>query len=179
MSKNSSSNRIVIAEVIGAHGVRGTVKIKCHAEDPSLIEHEDGLFLSDKPEDMTRKHFALKSCHKGDVWLGSMEGIETPEQIKKMGRTRLYIEREDLPEIEDADEEGFYYSDLEGLRVMDHKNPSQEIGVIASVRNYGASDLLLIRKKSGEEFHQLFTDEHCPVVNIEEGFVEIIEMEIV
>ena len=172
-------DRIIVAEILGAHGVRGNVKIKCHADDLSLIDNEDGLFISDKPSDMTRKRITLKSCHKGDMWLGTMEGITTPEQIKAMGRMRLYIERSALPEIDADNEDEFYYSDLEKLRVMDHNDPSKQIGVIASVRNYGASDLLLIRRTNGEEFHHLFTEELCPVVDIKGGFVEIVEMEIV
>ena len=46
-----------------------------------------------------------------------------------------------------------------------------------AVDNYGAGDLLEIRKNSGEKFLLPFTDEHVPTVDIEAGTVTIIPME--
>ncbi len=174
-----TGKRIVVAETAGAHGVRGAMKLRIFAEDPALVAHKDGVFLSEDPTDMRRVFLTLKNAHKDGMWLVSMQGVTSPEAIKAMGRTRFYLDRDSLPALQDGVDE-FYYHDLEGLRVFmdDNGAKGEEIGQVLSVRNYGGGDLLYIRRRNGEEFYHVFSAATVPVVDVKGGFVTIIELEI-
>jgi 16S rRNA processing protein RimM len=178
-----NDRRIVIAEIVGSHGVRGDMKIKIHAEDENLVEHEDGVFINDDKSDTKRYIIGLLKPYKNDVWLGRMEGITTPEQIKAMGKTQLYILASELPEIEadDDEEESFYYHDLEGLAVFHDKDgeKGKEVGVVTAVRNFGGGDLLDIRARSGDQFYHPFTKEDVPVLDVKNGFLTIVQREVI
>ena len=178
------NKRIVVAEIVGSHGVRGDMKIRIHAEDEYLVEHDNGVFLSLDETDTKRHTLTLLKPYKNDVWLGRMEGINAPEPIKAMGKTPICILINELPEIEDSEEgaeENFYYHDLEGLKVYNDKNgeKGKEVGVVTAVQNFGAGYLLDIRARSGDQFYHPFTKEDVPILDIENGFLTILHREVI
>ena len=181
---DKENKRLIVAEIIGAHGVRGDMKIRIFAEDEYLIEDENGVFLSSDSTDQKRHFITLKKPYKKDVWLANMQGITTPEQIKAMGKTSVYILASALPEIqtgENETEESFYYHELEGLKVY-HDNQGEkgkDVGVVIGLRNFGGGDLLEIRARSGDQFYHPFTKEDVPVLDIKNGYLTIIQREII
>lgn len=177
---SSQTKRIVIGEMIGSHGVRGVAKIRVFAEDEELINHPDGLYISEDPDQQKRLIINLKSPHKNDIWLADVHGITTPEEIKEMGRTLLYLNTSDLPET-DQDEDGFYYHELEGLAVYQDNNgeKGKEVGIVTAVQNFGGGDLLDIRARNGSQFYHPFTRDDVPVLDIENGYLTIIQAEII
>lgn len=176
---DQDNKRIVVAEIVGAHGVRGDAKIRIYAGDETLVSRKDGVFTSDRAQDAARLYITLREPYKADMWLGRIKGVTTPEAIKAMGKVRLYIARADLPSS--GDDDAFYYHDLEGLAVYldDSGQKGAEIGRILGVQNFGGGDLLSIRRKDGgKDFFHLFSKDGVPVVNIAEGYITIIEPEV-
>jgi 16S rRNA processing protein RimM len=165
----------------GSHGVRGNAKIKIFADDPSLIDGVKALYIDPDPKSERTMHVTLKNCHKGDVWLCKIDGIETPEAIKALGRVSFYIDDDALPDNQTPDEDGYYYHQLEGLEVYQDENGSKGafIGKVQSVQNFGGGDLLDITRASGEAFFHSFDRQFTPVVNLEEGYITIIDVEVI
>lgn len=180
----SKHKRIIIAEIVGSHGVRGDMKLRLYAEDEGLVENEAGVFLSTDESDTKRHFITLLKPYKNDVWLARMDAITTPEQIKAMGKTSVAILSSELPEItteESTQEESFYYHELEGLKVYQDNNgeKGKEVGIVTAMRNYGGGDLLDIKARGGDQFYHPFTCEDVPVLDIKGGYLTIVQREVI
>ena len=148
--------RILIGEITTVHGIKGYVKLRPYVEETSLLEGDD-VFT-----DETGTHkikITLKNALKGD-WVAEVHGIADRNEAEKMRGTKLYIDREALPETDDGQ---YYIEDMKGMKVVDENG--QGIGIILSVENFGASDLINIKPANGPSFYLPFTDD--TVLNVD------------
>jgi 16S rRNA processing protein RimM len=161
------TDRIVLAKIADVHGIKGLVKIFPFGEDITLLESVDRVYAEEKPVKITLKN------QLGKFILAEIDGIHTREDAEKLKGQELSIDKDALPAL-DHEEDGYYHHDLIGLKVLNEAG--EEIGSVVAVDNYGAGDLLEIRKSSGEKFLIPFTDDYVPDVNIANGTVTIVEM---
>jgi 16S rRNA processing protein RimM len=98
--------------------------------------------------------------HKGGLVVRARE-VETREQAEALRGLRLYVPREALPE---PDEGEFYLVDLVGLQAVSPEGES--LGVVRSVQDFGAGDLLEIQPPDGASWWQPFTREAVPEVSL-------------
>jgi len=160
------TKRLPLAKIASPHGVKGLVKIFPYGEDLELLESLE-VFAGDKPVKITLKN-AL-----GKFILAEIDIIQSREDAEKWSGTELFVYQDALPEIEEDDT--FYYHDLIGLKALNEAG--EEIGAVIAVDNFGAGDLLEIRKNTGEKFLLPFTNDYVPDVDMDKGCVTIIEME--
>jgi len=158
-----TEKRVCLGKIIKPHGVKGLVKILIHADDPRLLEIAKPVYTSENGSESLQ--IALKNSD-GKFWLAALEGIQDRTEAEKWGNTELFVDRKWLPEIEEDGQ--FYFEDLKNLKVIENK---EEIGTIIEANNFGASDLLEIRPKSGKSYYLPFTDEYVLEVNLEKGEV--------
>lgn len=161
------TERIVLATIADVHGIKGLVKIFPYGEDISLLESIEPLYAENKAVKITLKN-AL-----GKFILAEIEGVSTREDAEKLKGHELSVDKAALPAL-DHDEDGYYHHDLIGLKALNQQG--EEVGTVIAVDNYGAGDLLEIRKSAGEKFLLPFTDDYVPNVNLDAGFVTIIEL---
>lgn len=152
------SKRVCLAKISSAHGVKGFVKLLPYGEDPSLIESL-GPAYSSETGDATLMVRIKNST--GKYMLGEIEGCNNRDQAEALRGTLLYYDRSLLPDIDD--EESFYYDDLVGLKAIED---GKDVGIIKSVENFGAGELLEIKSFSGEEFFIPYTDDHIGDVDL-------------
>ena len=151
--------RVCIGVITGAHGIRGTVRIKSFTEHPTdvtrygLLENETG-----------RSHFHPRSLgmHKGCV-LAAFEGVSDRNAAEALKGTKLYVPREALPETA---EDEFYYSDLVGLRAL--SVDGVDLGQVKGVFDFGGGDVIEIVGSQGSRLYP-FTRQVVPTVDITEG----------
>ena len=156
---------ILVAQVGGAFGVRGEVRITAYTADPKALLRYRDLMRQDGSPGLTL--LSGRAAKAGLV--ARVKEIETPEQADALRGLNLYIDRDLLPP---PDEDEFYLADLIGL---DARDPAGAvIGKIASVQNFGADDLLEIKPASGASWWLPFTREAAPEVNIAEGWVMVV-----
>jgi len=154
----SSDNLIFVARIAGAFGVKGEVRLTTFTADPmALLDYRD-LRREDGAPGLT-----LTSARpaKGGVVARAKE-IETREQAEAARGLRLYIPRERLPEPEDEDE--YYLVDLIGLSVVTPQG--EPLGVVRTVHDFGAGDLLEIQPPQGASWWLPFTREAVPEVRM-------------
>ena len=161
MSDPSEKDRICVAAVAGAFGVRGEARLKPFTDDPLAV----AAYGPVETEDGARKFTVKISRPINDglaVWLS---GVRTREEAEALKGTRLYVARAALPE---PDEDEFYHTDLIGLKVEDLKG--EPLGVVRSVQNYGAGDFLEI-VTPGRRAPALmpFTRETAPKIDVKGG----------
>lgn len=164
-----SPRLILVAQVGGAFGVRGEVRITAHTADPKSLLIYRHLFRADGSPGLT-----LLSGRPAKAGLVARVGeIETPEQADAMRGLKLYVPRAALPP---PDEDEFYLADLIGLEARDDEG--LRIGEVVSVQNFGADDLLEIKPAGGGASWLLpFTRGTAPEVRIAEGWIGIIRPE--
>lgn len=143
------TNRILIGEISTVHGVKGLVKVRIHAENIDLFAKP---LFTDERSDKTIK-VKLKNAMK-DHWLAEVDGYTDRTKAENLRGTKLYIDRDTLP---DTDDDEHYYVDLIGLECIDESGAL--IGTVIDVTNFGASDLLDIKPPQGPSFYLHYCDE--------------------
>jgi 16S rRNA processing protein RimM len=156
----SENNLILVARVAGAFGVKGEVRLTAYTAEPmALLSYRD-LRRGSGASGLT---LTAARPHKGGV-VARAEEIATREQAEALKGLKLYVPREALPPPEDEDE--YYLVDLIGLSV---ETPQGEaLGVVRTVQDFGAGDLLEIQPEQGASWWLPFTRETTPEVRLAE-----------
>ncbi|HAU29464.1 MAG TPA: 16S rRNA processing protein RimM [Rhodospirillaceae bacterium] len=135
---NRPANTICIGEIGSAHGIRGLVRVKSFTVDP-----EDFGRYGSMTDENGQHHFRLDlvSRHKNQ-WLAKIEGVSDRNAAEALRGTRLFVPRERLPALPEGE---YYHTDLIGLTAM---TPAGDmLGEVCSILNFGAGDILEIKKE--------------------------------
>ena len=166
----SGDTRLCLGAIAGAHGVRGDVRLKTFTEDPLDIAAYGPL----SSEDGKRQFEIRKLREAKDHVVATVSGIATREEAIALKGTRLYVDRDRLPEPEDEDT--WYHADLIGLEAR--LEDGSVLGEIQAVYDYGAGDLLeIVLTAGGAPVLVPFTMETVPEVDISTGAVTVIPPE--
>ncbi|MCB1484621.1 MAG: ribosome maturation factor RimM [Hyphomicrobiaceae bacterium] len=165
------STNVLLGTIATAHGIRGEVMLRTYTGDPEAIA--DYGALSDKSGKRTFKIKSLRVTPKGVI--ARIEGVNDRNQAESLRGTDLYVLRAQLPATE---EQEFYHADLIGLEA---RNADGEIvGEIVAVANFGAGDLLEVRKAGTKQTDYVaFTDANVPHIDVAAGYVVLVEPELV
>ncbi|MDC7685293.1 ribosome maturation factor RimM [Asticcacaulis sp. BYS171W] len=159
------SNLIFVAQVGAVHGVQGEFKLLSFMDDPvSVLEYNPLLSQDGKPALV----ITAARAHKGQLLVRAEQAPDRTAAEKLKG-LKLYVDRAELPEIEDEDD--YYITDLIGLEVRG--TDGSVLGRVKAVEDFGAGDLLDIQPKGGASYYLMFTRENVPDVNIADGYVVI------
>jgi 16S rRNA processing protein RimM len=153
--------RICVAQIGGAHGIRGEVKLKSFTADPMAIQDYAPL----ESEDGAAR-FVIEALRPGKGHLvARLRGICDRDSAERLAFLKLFVPRERLPPP-DADE--FYHVDLIGLRAM--TAAGQEIGTVLAVHDFGAGPIVELRLvASGASIMLPFTQACVPEINVAGG----------
>ena len=162
--------RICLGEVVGAHGVKGLVRVRAFTEEPEAVAAYGTL------HDERGRPLRLETVgrSKGTV-LARVEGVADRTQAEALRGTRLYVSRAALPAIEEA--ETYYHADLIGLRAESVEGYA--LGPVTAVHDFGAGDLLEIElepgagRTRGESLLVPFTQEAVPQVDLASGRIVV------
>lgn len=165
MSTPEKPRRILIAEITGAHGIRGDVLVRTYTDAPEAVAAYGPL------TDATgQRSFSLRVVRvtpKGVV--ARVNGIDDRNGAEPLRGTKLYIERAKLPETGVAE---FYHADLIGLRAL--SGDGAVLGEIVAVQNFGAGDLLELKPVDGSETEFIpFEDKWVPHIDLDAGTLVI------
>ena len=171
MSQGSSKRMVLVGKIVGAHGLRGQVKVHSYTANPRDIANYGTLY--DQAGKLTYKLKIMGDSKDG--LLANVRGITERNQAEILRGTELYIPRGALP---DTAEDEFYIEDLIGLRVQ--LEDGTLFGTIKAMLNYGAGDLAEI-KLPDQPKTELFLFNHAtfPVIDLKEGILVIHPPEII
>jgi 16S rRNA processing protein RimM len=149
----TTDNKLILLGVISAaHGIRGDVLIKPYTEKP-----ENLATLPVTDSNGNALVIKIIRNNKKNELICRIQNCTDRNHAEALKGTKLYCQREDLPEIE---EEEFYIEDLRGLNVLDESE--KIIGTISDVVNYGAGDIIEIKFEDGSSEMFPFTKELFP-----------------
>jgi 16S rRNA processing protein RimM len=155
---------VLIAAVIGAHGLKGEVKLKTFTETPEALARYRRLHAEDGRV-FTIAQFRPGNADEAVATFSEVVNRNTAEGLKGL---ELFVTRDTLPA---PDENEFYHADLIGLTAMDEAD--RTIGTVKAIHNYGAGDVIEIARGEGDTVMLPFAREFVPVVDVANGRVVI------
>jgi 16S rRNA processing protein RimM len=162
-----TSKRILVGIILGAHGIKGDVRLKSLTDNPEDIKTY-GELMTDTPQ-LLIKIQTLKP-KADDVFLARLQGVTDRTAAEHLKGTKLYIESSQLKET--ASDE-YYAADLVGLSVKDSQG--NVIGTVLALYNFDAGDLVEIRLADKSTVMIPFNQESCPEINVAGGYITVNE----
>lgn len=149
---------MVIAVLLGAHGVRGDCRVKSFTavqEDAfnygPLLAEDGAVLVNPQKVRLVKDHFIV-----------TPELIREKEAWDALKGTLLHVPRAALPATEDDE---VYIDELVGVDVFDAGG--QALGTVKTVQNYGAGDLLEITPLRGKKTVLVpFTQDDVPEIDL-------------
>ena len=151
---------VLLAAILGAHGLKGEVRVKTFTETPDSLGAYGPLHAKDGCA------FTLESVRPGKDGeiIAAFVEVRDREAAETLKGTELFVSRAALPAAGNGE---FYHADLVGLDVEDDQG--RRIGKVQAVQNYGAGDVLVIAGDGGEEILIAFTRENVPEIDVKGG----------
>ncbi len=152
------ADRVIVAKIGAAHGVRGEVRLWPFTQDPMAITAYGPLETKDGA-----RAFEIETVRAGkDHLVARLKGIDGRDAAEALTNLELYVPRDRLPPAE-ADE--YYHSDLIGLDAI--REDGSQIGTVHALHNFGAGDVIEITPLgSGDTLMLPFTEATVPKIDL-------------
>ena len=150
------AERLRVGVVVGAHGIRGQLKIKSFTADPAALTHYGPL----ETEDGLPWRLEDVSVGVKGMLTVRVAGIADRTQAEAAKGVTLFVRRDALPA---PAEDEFYIADLVGLTAL--STDGSPLGTITAVFNVGAGDVVAVHGPDGELLVP-FTRRTVPVVDL-------------
>ena len=161
-----SDNKICLGAVVGVHGIKGEVKVKCFSDNEKNLTR-----YGDVTNEAGDKSFSLKIVgHSKELLRVKVKGVDDRNTAETLVGTAFYVERDLLPELK---EDEFYHTDLIGLDVRNSEG--EKIGEVNALYNFGAGDIIELKLNNGSLEMLPFTASYVPTINVKEHHI-IVEM---
>jgi len=156
---------VTLAAVAGAHGVTGEVRLKLFGEGVDALRRYRAF--NDSSLTLTK----LRDDGKGGA-IARFAEVADRTAAEKLRGTALTVPRSSLPPLAEGE---YYYADLIGLPVV--STEGEALGECIAVDNFGAGDVIEVRKADGKKYMVPMKAEAVPEwtderIVIEAGWVE-------
>jgi 16S rRNA processing protein RimM len=156
----AAGDMVLVGVIVGAHGVRGAVRVKSFTEAPEGVAAYGPVF-----DETGAKRFELRVLGptKGGI-IAQLSGVTDRNAAEALRGLRLHVPRAALPA---PAEEEFYHADLVGLTVQ--TVDGEVLGTVRAVQNYGAGDLIEVERPGMRSLELPFTRAVVPLVDLAAG----------
>ena len=163
-----AEDRLCVGVIVGAHGVRGDLRVKSFTADP-----EDLVSYGPLTDAGGARRFKLRILGAARGLLRvHVDGVEDRTAAEALAGVELYVARERLPAPE---EDEFYHADLIGLQV--ERRDGSFYGTVRALHDFGAGDVIEVALAGGGLAVLPFTAAVVPEVDLAGGRVVIVPPE--
>ena len=141
---------LVLGRIVGAHALRGEIRIRFLGEDPQNLERIGEVGLARDPEEA---HPALHAVRGVRGWSGKDElivelgGIEDRDTAEALRGRWVMARPEQLPALPEGEH---YWHELVGCRV--ETTGGEEIGTVRELWETGGHDLLVVEGEDARRY---------------------------
>lgn len=135
-----ADRQVVLAAITGAHGVTGEVRLKLFGEGVVALKRYRAF------NDSTLTVEKLKDDGKGGA-IARFAEVPDRTAAEKLRGTALTVRRSEMPPLPEGE---YYHADLIGLPAVSTEGDA--LGECIAVENFGAGDVIEIRKADGKKF---------------------------
>ncbi|NRA08688.1 MAG: 16S rRNA processing protein RimM [Myxococcales bacterium] len=147
-ARSASDRLVALGYVVGAHGMRGALRVKLEAAGIEAVAQLSELWLGESEADETALARALVRAEpgrKGEIRL-QLAGLTDRGEAEALRGRRLLAR---AAELEDLAPDELHDHQLVGCRVEDLEG--REVGVVRGIWSTGAPDLLVVETADGRE----------------------------
>ena len=137
-SGDRGEQRITLAAVAGAHGIKGEVRLKLFGDGIQSLSRYKKLYVGGAER-------RLLAVRDGKMAVARFDGIVDRGGAEALRGSLVEVDRAAMPPLAVGE---YYYADLIGLLAVDRAG--NEIGSVVAVENFGAGDLLEIETAGGK-----------------------------
>ena len=138
-SRGRAQRPVALAAVVGAHGVKGELRLKLFTDSVENLKSYGTVFIGGAE----RKLESVRAASSGAVV--RIEGVGDRSAAEALRGSLVEVDRAALPSLEEGE---YYHADLIGLACVDASG--RELGRVVAVENYGAGDLLEVETTDGK-----------------------------
>jgi 16S rRNA processing protein RimM len=159
-----------IGRILGAHSLHGRLKVLMVSDFPERFNVGNTVYLGEEPA-CRKSIISGFQPVKGRECLLELEGLDDRDEALSLKGQTIYIDKVTAEETRELlDEDSYYYFDLIGCDV--YFNGSR-FGLVKSIFEAGAGDILIIESIRGEEVFIPFVESMVDTAGIREGRIEI------
>lgn len=161
---------IVLGKIVSVHGIRGEVKVYSFT-DPldNLLDYRRWTL---KRGNEVRQAELVQGRVQGNVLVVKLKGLDDREIARTFAEFEILVPRSELPVLDDGE---FYWSQLEGLKVIDQNG--QLFGILDHMLETGANDVMVVKPCAGslDDRERLlpYTDQCVQAVDLEAGEIRV------
>ena len=163
---------VLVGVIVGAHGIKGEVKLKSFTSEPLSIGRYGPL------QSASGLSFEITKLNSAqDDFIASLKGVSDRNKAETLKGIELFVARDKLPKLKTHE---IYAHDLMGLDVV--LGNGSKLGKLVGMPNYGAGDLLEVALEGNSETVLIpFTSAFVPqddfsngkiIVNLPEGYLD-------
>ena len=158
---------IIIGKIIGAHGVRGELKVYPLTDDPRRFLKLKECFTCgqnfEKPEASV---CASARLDRGNV-LVRLEGVLDRDKAELLRGRFIAVTRDNAVKLK---KDNYFITDLKGLKVID--DDRGEVGTVIDCFETGPQFTLEIKRDKKKNLMIPFVKAYCYEVSIENGYIK-------
>ena len=150
-------------KILGAHGVRGVMKVESWCDTPKILAAQKRVFLAAK-DGSYKEAKVVSASVSTNIVLMNLDGFENREEVQGMKNTVLFLKREDIP----LKKGSYLLADIIGLPVIDANNGTK-YGTVKDITDSVASRLYVVEASDGKEVLIPDIKQFIKEINVEEG----------
>jgi 16S rRNA processing protein RimM len=163
--KSGREQRVCVAQIGAAHGLKGKVRLRSFTQEPTDFATYGPL----ETEDGSRRLEVEEARFATDHFVASFKGVDDRNAAEALRNVNLYVAREKLPAV--AEDDTFYHADLVGLSAVTRDKSA--VGEVIAVQNFGAGDILEIKRADGSVLMLPFTENAVPEIDLAGGTIVV------
>jgi len=138
-SNTSDDIHILIGRIGRPRGLKGEFFINSFSESSEAFLKYKNFFLYSQSKLVPVDFEYLKQQNQKII--GKISDINTPEDAERIKNSDLFLDKNDLPELEDD----YYWHELIGMKVINLDG--EDLGKVIAINNYGSNDMLEVKTK--------------------------------
>lgn len=149
MSTSSDSARTVIGKIIGAHGIKGAIRVHPLTDFPERFMDMESLYIEKQGKSHSlhkELEVVLVTSHDGKgQFLFTVEGVNDRDAAEALSGWFVTVSPEERVELS---EDEYWIDSLIGLEVIDSES-GEHLGTIEDVMQTGSNDVYQVRTPEG------------------------------
>ena len=133
-----------IGKIVGAHGIKGALRVCSYAESPSVFKPGSLIYLKNEKGGGRTYTITWAKPHRKGVLL-TLKGIDSRNGAESLIGSELLLNKDSLPKLEKGT---YYWFDIVGLSVYTFDNAY--IGRVTSIMPTGSNDVYVVRDEDKE-----------------------------
>jgi len=160
----SSSKRVVLGRIVGAHGLRGQIRVRYFGDGPDNLLDCSDLWLGESREDTGARRYEVTGggTGRGGEARLALRGINDREAATALRGSLVLVDEARLEALPEGE---YYWHQLVGCRV--EGDDGSAIGHVKEIWETGAHDVLVVEDEAGKRHLLSTARELLPEIDLE------------